>query len=198
MISQLRTFPNQLTLLRLIFIPFIVIAIVDESWRWALGLFVLAGLTDNLDGLLARLLKQKTVLGQYLDPIADKLLLSTLFLVLSLVHKIPWKFTVLVFSRDVGIVVTSAILYATTSLREFPPSFLGKANTGAQIVTLFFVLLREVRPENWVATAAVVGLWATLAFTVLSGLHYIVIVNRRLRAAGSEAGAASGQTPTAS
>lgn len=198
MISQLRTFPNQLTLLRLIFIPFIVIAILDDEWKWALGLFVLAGLTDNLDGLLARLLKQKTVLGQYLDPIADKLLLSTLFLVLSLVQKIPWKFTVLVFSRDVGIVVTSAILYATTSLREFPPSFLGKANTGAQIVTLFFVLLREVRPENWVANAAVVGLWATLAFTVLSGLHYIVIVNRRLRAAGSEAGATSGQTPTAS
>ncbi|HSA91816.1 MAG TPA: CDP-alcohol phosphatidyltransferase family protein [Terriglobales bacterium] len=198
MISQLRTFPNQLTLLRLIFIPFIVIAILDDEWKWALGLFVLAGLTDNLDGLLARLLKQKTVLGQYLDPIADKLLLSTLFLVLSLVQKIPWKFTVLVFSRDVGIVVTSAILYATTSLREFPPSFLGKANTGAQIVTLFFVLLREVRPENWVASAAVVGLWATLAFTVLSGLHYIVIVNRRLRAAGSEAGATSGQTPAGS
>lgn len=198
MISQLRTFPNQLTLLRLIFIPFIVIAIVDEEWKWALGLFVLAGLTDNLDGLLARLLKQKTVLGQYLDPIADKLLLSTLFLVLSLVQKIPWKFTVLVFSRDVGIVVTSAILYATTSLREFPPSFLGKANTGAQIVTLFFVLLREVRPEAWVATAAVIGLWATLAFTVLSGLHYIVIVNRRLRAAGGETSGDTGQTPTAS
>ena len=191
MISQLRTFPNQLTLLRLIFIPFIVISVLDESWGWELGLFVLAGLTDNLDGLLARLLKQKTVLGQYLDPIADKLLLSTLFLVLSLVHKIPWKFTVLVFSRDVGIVVTGAILYATTSLREFPPSFLGKANTGAQIVTLFFVLLREVRLEAWVAQAAEIGLWATMAFTVLSGLHYVVIVNRRLHPPGGEAGGTS-------
>ena len=108
MIRQLLTAPNQLTLLRLIFIPFIVIFVLDQEWGWALGLFVLAGLTDNLDGLLARLLKQKTVLGQYLDPIADKLLLSTLFLVLSFAGKIPWKFTVLVFSRDVGIVVTSA------------------------------------------------------------------------------------------
>ncbi len=187
MISDLRTAPNQLTLLRLIFIPFIVIAIVDEAWGWALGLFVVAGITDNLDGLLARLLKQKTALGQYLDPIADKLLLSTLFLVLSLTHKIPWKFTVLVFSRDVGIVVTSAVLYATTSLRTFPPSMFGKANTGAQIVTLFFVLLREISEAAWVAAAKELGLWSTLVFTVASGLHYIYLVGRRLRATGSPA-----------
>ena len=99
-LSQLLTAPNQLTLLRLVFIPFIVISIVDGHYGWALILFVLAGFSDGLDGLLARTLKQQTVLGQYLDPIADKLLLSTLFLVLSIRHKIAWKFTVLVFSRD--------------------------------------------------------------------------------------------------
>ena len=182
MIRQLLTAPNQLTLLRLIFIPFIVISVLDHEWGWALGLFVLAGLTDNLDGLLARLLKQKTVLGQYLDPIADKLLLSTLFLVLSFAGKIPWKFTVLVFSRDVGIVVTSAIVYATTSLRDFRPSIYGKANTVAQIFTLFFVLLRELNFAPWVSTAADIGLWTTVGLTVISGVHYVILLNRRLHA----------------
>ncbi len=182
MIRQLLTAPNQLTLLRLLFIPFIVISILDKEWGWALGLFVIAGLTDNLDGLLARLLKQKTVLGQYLDPIADKLLLSTLFLVLSFAGKIPWKFTVLVFSRDMGIVVTSAIVYATTTLRDFKPSIFGKANTVAQIVTLFFVMLREVYPAAWVAYTRDAFLWITMALTVISGVHYIIVLNRRLHA----------------
>ncbi len=180
MIRQLLTAPNQLTLLRLIFIPFIVISILDHEWGWALGLFVLAGLTDNLDGMLARWLKQKTVLGQYLDPIADKLLLSTLFLVLSFAGKIPWKFTVLVFSRDVGIVVTGAIVYAATSLRDFSPSVFGKANTVAQILALFFVMLRELHPVAWVAYAGDAFLWTTMALTVISGVHYIILTNRRL------------------
>ncbi len=181
MIGQLRTAPNQLTLLRLLFIPFIVITLLDEHYGWALGLFVLAGLSDFLDGILARLLQQKTALGMLLDPIADKLLLSTLFLVLSLVHKIPWKVTVLVFSRDLCILVTCAVVWATTSIRDFPPSFYGKANTTAQILAVFFVLLDEVAPTPAVLLAKQVALWATLALTVLSGVHYIFRLGRRLR-----------------
>src|SRR5574337_1295451 len=99
-LSQILSFPNQLTLLRMIFLPFIILRLVDGHYLFALVLFVLAGLSDGLDGLLARTLKQQTLLGQYLDPIADKALLSTVFLVLSILHEIPWKFTVLVFSRD--------------------------------------------------------------------------------------------------
>lgn len=182
MIGQLRTAPNQLTLLRLLFIPFIVITILDEHYRWALGLFVLAGLSDFLDGILARLLKQKTALGMLLDPIADKLLLSTLFLVLSLDHKIPWKVTVLVFSRDLGILLTCAVLWATTSIRDFPPSFFGKANTTAQILAVFFVLLDEVVPAQAVMLGKEVALWATMVLTVLSGVHYIFRLGYRLRA----------------
>src|SRR6202163_1602852 len=102
-LSQILTAPNQLTLLRMIFVPFIVIELVEGRYFWALVLFVIAGFSDGLDGLLARKLHQQTLLGQYLDPIADKLLLSTLFLVLSILHRIPWKFTVLVFSRDLTI-----------------------------------------------------------------------------------------------
>src|SRR5205809_5146573 len=129
LLSQLRAAPNQLTLLRLIIIPFIIIFIVDGRFGWALSLFVLAGISDALDGLLARLLKQKTLLGQYLDPIADKLLLSTMFLVLSTMHKIRWTVTVLVFSRDIIIVIVCTLLYVTGALKIFRPSWFGKANT---------------------------------------------------------------------
>jgi len=190
-IGQLGTAPNQLTLLRLLFIPFIVIAILDEHYRWALGLFVLAGLSDFLDGMLARALKQKTALGMLLDPIADKLLLSTLFLVLSLAHRIPWKVTVLVFSRDLCIIATAAVVWATTSIRDFPPSFYGKANTTAQILAVFFVLLDEVVPSQAVMLGKEVALWATMVLTVLSGVHYIFRLGRRLRAQGPPPAAAA-------
>jgi cardiolipin synthase len=187
---QLAAFPNILTLLRLAIIPFIVINLVGGNYRWALGLFVLAGLTDFLDGGLARILKQRTQLGQYLDPIADKMLLSTLFLVLSIVHKIPWKYTVLVFSRDVSILVVAGLLFLTTNLRNFRPSIFGKINTTAQIAAVFFVLLFQVTSVVWVAMARRISLYATFAFTLISGLHYIWLVAQRLRT-GSAAGASA-------
>jgi cardiolipin synthase len=181
-LSQLLTAPNQLTLLRMMFLPFIVINLVGGHYSWALGLFVLAGLSDALDGLLARTLKQQTTLGQYLDPIADKLLLSTMFLVLSILHKIPWKFTVLVFSRDISILCASAVLYAIAGLRDFRPSIFGKANTFAQVAAVFFVLLFEVDSSRWVWIARLTFLRATFAFTIISGLHYVLFVGKRLRA----------------
>jgi cardiolipin synthase (CMP-forming) len=181
--SQFWTAPNQLTLLRLIFIPFIVIYILDRSYGVALALLVVAGISDGLDGLLARRLKQRTRLGEYLDPVADKLLLSTLFLVLSLVGKVPWKITVLVFSRDVGILITAAVLYATTSLRNFRPTFLGKANTTAQIATVVVVLLYEVWPDPTVYLVRVTGFWITAALTVASAVQYAIVVGHRLHEA---------------
>ena len=189
--SQLLTAPNQLTLLRMMFVPFIVINLVGGHYRWALTLFVLAGLSDGLDGVLARTLKQQTVLGQYLDPIADKLLLSTMFLVLSILHKIPWKFTVLVFSRDISIVCASAVLYAIAGMRDFRPSIFGKANTFAQVAAVFFVLLLEVQHTRWVSIARLTFLRATFAFTIISGLHYVFVVGHRLRASGHTSSGAS-------
>jgi cardiolipin synthase len=112
---------------------------------------VAAGLTDALDGLLARLLKQRTVLGQYLDPVADKLLLSTLFLVLMHKGLIPARVTVLVFGRDVGILVVAAILYAATGRREFSPSIFGKANTLAQVSRRGCRAAASAHPARWVA-----------------------------------------------
>ena len=106
---------------------------------------IAAGLSDALDGWLARVLNQRTLLGQYLDPIADKLLLSSLFLVLSIARKIPWKYTVLVLSRDVCILATAMALYATVGFRDFRPSVFGKINTVCQIGAVFFVVLAPGR-----------------------------------------------------
>ena len=179
--SQVFTAPNQLTLLRMIFVPFIVIELVEGRYFWALVLFVIAGFSDGLDGLLARKLHQQTLLGQYLDPIADKLLLSTMFLVLSILHKIPWKFTVLVFSRDISILAASAVLFAIAGLRDFRPSIFGKANTFSQIAAVFFVMMFSVHPVRWIWILRTVFLRATFAFTITSALHYAFLVQHRLR-----------------
>ena len=180
-LSQVLTAPNQLTLLRMIFVPFIVIHLVDGHYLWALVIFVVAGFSDGLDGLLARTLHQQTLLGQYLDPIADKLLLSTMFLVLSILHKIPWKFTVVVFSRDISILAASAVLFAIAGLRNFRPSIFGKANTFSQISAIFFVLLLEIHRVRWIWIARTVFLRATFLFTIVSALHYVILVQKRLR-----------------
>jgi cardiolipin synthase (CMP-forming) len=186
MIRQLRSAPNLLTLLRLIFIPFIIIAVQQQRYLVALGIFVVAGITDGLDGLLARAFNQKTTLGQYLDPIADKLLLSTMFLVLSLFHLIRWPITVLVFSRDILILIVCTLLYATGAMKVFRPSWLGKANTVAQIVTVPFALLSEVSPARWVHAGKHWGIYATVALTIFSGVHYVVRVAFALRHTGSK------------
>jgi cardiolipin synthase (CMP-forming) len=180
-LSQIFTAPNQLTLLRMIFVPFIVIHLVDGHYGWALVIFIIAGFSDGLDGLLARTLKQQTLLGQYLDPIADKLLLSTVFLVLSILHKIAWKYTIMVFSRDISILAASAVLFAIAGLRDFRPSSFGKANTLCQITAVFFVMLLEIYPQRWVRITRITFLHATAWFTVISALHYLILVQRRLR-----------------
>jgi len=183
LISQLKTAPNQLTLLRLVFIPLIAVAVVDDHFKWALSLFLIAGISDALDGLLARLLHQKTVLGRYLDPIADKLLLSTMFLVLAFTHKVPWKFTVLIFSRDILFLITCAVLYAAAGLRDFTPSLLGKLNTVAQIITVLLALVDELTQVHWVGVAKLAGLWTVFVLTLFSGIHYTWLVEKRLRRA---------------
>lgn len=182
-LAQFFYLPNQLTLLRMIFLPLIVLSLLGRHNEWALGLFVAAGITDFFDGQLARRLHQQTTLGQYLDPVADKMLLSTMFLVLSVLHRIPWKFTVVVFGRDISILVVSAVLYVTANLRDFRPSVFGKANTTSQVLAVFLVLLLPVYRAEWIYVARFVALWATFAFTILSGVHYAFLGARRLHAA---------------
>ena len=174
MMGQLSSTPNLLTLSRLIVLPFAAIAVLKGHYGWALAIFVLAGISDGLDGLLARLMKQQTTLGQYLDPIADKLLLSTMFLVLFAARKIPLTVTVLVFSRDIMIVIICMLLYMTSAMKIFRPSWLGKANTVAQILTVLLVLLHEVRSDLWIAKGRQLGFNVTVALTILSGVHYVL------------------------
>ncbi len=181
-LNRFSTAPNLLTLLRICLAPFLVAAILENRFELSFILFLVAGLTDALDGLLARALKQRTMLGHYLDPVADKLLLSTLFLVLMHKGLIPATVTVLVFGRDVGILVVAAILYAAVGRREFQPSVFGKANTLAQVSAVASVLLHEVIRAPWVVVSEKWALWATMALTVFSGLHYAWFAARRVTA----------------
>ena len=179
-LNPLRSAPNLLTLMRICLAPFLVAAFLEGHFLLSFILFVAAGLTDALDGLLARLLKQRSMLGQYLDPVADKLLLSTLFLVLFYKGLMPGTVTVLVFGRDVGILLVAAILYAAVGRREFHPSIFGKANTLAQISAVAAVLLHQVTPPwYWVTVTRRLALSATIGLTVASGLHYAWLVSRR-------------------
>jgi cardiolipin synthase len=181
-LNPLRSAPNLLTLLRICMAPFLVAAILEGHYLLSFSIFVAAGLTDALDGTLARVLKQRSMLGHYLDPVADKLLLSTLFLVLLHKGLMPITVTVLVFGRDVGILLVAAILYAAVGRREFHPSIFGKANTLAQIAAVAAVLLHQITPAYWVAVTRKVALDLTIVFTVISGLHYAWLVSRRTAA----------------
>lgn len=174
-------------MLRLFTVPFLVIEILDGHWVIAFVLLWLAGLSDSLDGLLARALKQRTTLGQYLDPIADKALLSTLFLVLTHVGVIPRYVTVLVFSRDLGILLISALLYVTNILRDFRPTWLGKVNTALQIVTVLLVMTAEVvRPHAALHESIRVLLRVIAVVAPLSAAQYAWITLRKVQAQGGE------------
>jgi cardiolipin synthase len=174
-------------MMRLFILPFLVIAILDGKYPLAFGLFLLAGLTDALDGVLARWLQQKTTLGLYLDPIADKLLLSTLFMVLTHQGLIPRYVTVLVFSRDLGILLISTLLFATGTLRDFRPSLLGKLNTVVQVLGVVAVMLERLWPTVWLGMLTN-GLLRVIALLApVSAAQYAWIVFRRINA----------QTPTA-
>jgi len=177
------TLANQLTLMRLALVPAFVILVLYGRLGWALAAFVTAGITDGLDGLIARWTNSRTALGAFLDPMADKLLLVSAFVVLSLpgiglVNRIPVWLTVLVISRDVAIVATVAIVSLTLGPRTFPPSVYGKIATAIYIVTIAVVLLFNFLKQASVVVDIMV--WVSLAITLLSGFHYTVHVRRTL------------------
>ena len=179
-LRQFRAAPNLLTLLRLFIIPFLIISILDGRWRVAFALIMLAGISDGLDGLAARWLHQQTKLGLYLDPIADKLLLSTLFVVLTHVHQIPPYVTILVFSRDLGILLIATLLFATNLLRDFSPSFFGKLNTFAQIVVVVGVMGAHVFHIPGLPAINAFLLKAIAVLAPVSAAQYAWIVIRRI------------------
>jgi cardiolipin synthase (CMP-forming) len=178
--NPLRMAPNLLTLLRICLAPFLVVAVLERRFVPAFVLFLMAASTDAMDGLLARWLRQRTMLGQYLDPVADKLLLSSLFLALTYMGILEPRIAVLVFGRDLGMLLTAVILYATTNLRDFHPSLLGKANSLSQVIAIGVVLLSLIYQQPWVSTARVAMLDATIVLTVVSGFHYAWVASQRI------------------
>ena len=174
LLRQFRALPNLLTLLRLVSIPFLIAAILRRHEE------VVAGATDAVDGRLARRLNQSTRLGQYLDPIADKLMLSALFLVTTSVGLVPLYVTVLVFARDLGILLISILLFFTGTMRNFQPSTIGKANTLLQIFTMLLVLVTAIRDTASLAVLRHVMLVSIAWLAPLSAAQYAWVVLRRI------------------
>ena len=183
------TVANQLTLLRMLLIPALVILVLYGLNGWALIVFIVAGLTDALVGILARWWSQRTTLGALLDPMADKLLLISIFVVLTLPaldlpNRLPIWLTVLVISRDVIIVVTVAIVNLSIGRRTFQPTLLGKLATLIYVVTAATTLY-----FNWIGRPSLLvdtAIYAALGVTLASGLHYIVHAARMLNDAPSQ------------
>jgi cardiolipin synthase len=172
------TAANQLTLLRMLLIPVLALLVLYDRMGWALVVLVLAALTDLLDGYLARR-DGPTTLGAWLDPVADKLLIATMFVLLTLplpqlVQRVPLWLTVLVMSRDIGIVVTVAIVNLAVGHRTFPPSIFGKAATATFMLTAVLTLWANYvnQPMFLVDLCA----YASLALTVISALHYAAYI----------------------
>ena len=174
--SDVLTIANQLTLLRMLLIPAFIVLIVERERGWALAVFAVAGVTDALDGVIARRRGQKTTLGAWLDPMADKLMLVSAFVVLTipglgLSNRLPIWLTALVISRDVVIVITVAIVNLAIGRRTFRPSIFGKLATAVYIVTIAAAMLfNYVGHHSRVVDACV---YASLAITLVSGFHYI-------------------------
>ena len=179
------TVANQLTLLRMALVPALVVLSLSKRFDWACAVFALAGVTDLLDGLIARLGRQETTLGAVLDPVADKLLLASTFVVLTwapgLFCPMPVWLSVVVLSRDLIILVSVAVINFTLGRRVFHPSLLGKVTTLAQLVTAGLTLLSNAMG------ACLPGLpWLfdlTVALTVTSALHYVYLASVRKKAA---------------
>jgi cardiolipin synthase len=169
------TIPNGITLIRLALTPFFVLGVVEGNYRFALVIFVVAGLSDGLDGLLARLLGMRSLFGTYLDPIADKVLLVTAYIALTWPKEgfvtIPIWLTVMALSRDFLIVLVALLMYLGAGVREFRPSLWGKTTTVVHIATIVLVLLANLgRIPDPVLLSA---FYLALALTVVSGIDYV-------------------------
>lgn len=165
--------PNILTISRILLIPIFIIALLKGMFSAALLIFTFAAISDALDGLLARYFKQYSVLGAILDPIADKLLLSSSYVCLAVLNVIPDWLSVLVITRDILIVLAIAVFTMVDIEIEFKPTMVSKWTTVAQLVTIMLVLLNPAIPE--IAILKLSFFWLTAVLTILSGFHYVYV-----------------------
>jgi cardiolipin synthase len=164
--------PNLLTLARLVVAPFVIWAIMQQKHRLALVLFAAAALTDGIDGALARRYRQITTMGAFLDPIADKILLSGVFVSLALIGSVPWWLVAVIFGRDVFLLVVSAGALLFTKFRQFRPSVWGKASTLVQIACATAWMAQNAVDSRPLHAFAEALIWPTAAATIWSGVHY--------------------------
>jgi cardiolipin synthase len=165
--------PNLITLLRIILVPVTVILLIQGSFRKALAVFIIASISDAVDGFLARFMHQQTVVGAYLDPIADKALLISTFVTLSILHIIPAWLAVIVISRDFIILLGLSVLFAMSVSVEIHPSLVSKITTFLQAATVFLALFLRCLPDGVDREWLEIFYWATAIFTVVSGLNYM-------------------------
>ncbi|MCE5264872.1 MAG: CDP-alcohol phosphatidyltransferase family protein [Deltaproteobacteria bacterium] len=165
--------PNLITLLRIILVPVIVILLIQGSFFKALVVFVVAGLSDALDGFLARVLNRQTVLGAYLDPIADKALLASSFVTLSVLHIIPSWLAVIVISRDFIILLGISVLSIMSIPVEIRPTYVSKVTTALQLTTVLLALSFRSLPYDLNGIWLLAVYWLTALFTIVSGFNYI-------------------------
>lgn len=165
--------PNFVSLLRILFVPVMVIFLIQNAFLKALIVLVISGVTDALDGFLARILNQQTTLGAYLDPIADKALLASCFVTLSIKGIIPGWLTVIVISRDFIILFGVAVLSMMSIPFEMRPAFVSKVTTAVQLLTIFSALLFRTLPGIFDCQWLMFLYWLTAFFTIISGLNYM-------------------------
>jgi len=165
--------PNILTVSRILLIPLFVIFMLRDMTHLALMVFTYAAISDGLDGLLARYFNQRTVLGAYLDPLADKLLLISAFVLLATLKMIPVWLTVLVISRDVLIMLGFAIFAVIDVRVEAKPTIISKWNTVSQLLTVFLVLMEPTFSGAILVKRTL--FWITGALTTLTGFHYVYV-----------------------
>lgn len=186
--TKILTIPNLLTFLRMALIPVFAILLVYHREGWALTVFTIAGVSDGIDGFVARQFKQESELGTIIDPIADKLLMTTAFVMLTLPNvlapsahlPVPFWVTAAVIGRDIAIVAVAGAINVMTGFRGFKPSWLGKASTFVQVVGVIIILIAAVFPVNnglFLPTTYVI----ITGFAVFSGIHYIFHVARLMR-----------------
>jgi cardiolipin synthase len=165
--------PNFISLLRILLVPVIVIFLIQCAFVKALIVLAISGITDALDGFLARILKQQTKLGAYLDPIADKALLISCFVTLSIKGIIPGWLTVIVISRDFIILFGIAVLSLMSMPYEIRPTFVSKVTTAIQLITVLFALVFRILPGAFGYQWMILLYWLTAFFTIISGLNYM-------------------------
>ena len=165
------TLANLITTIRIILAPVFMIFIINDQYKWALVVFIICGISDGADGMVARLMNQKTRLGTYLDPLADKLLLVATFIALSVRGFLPAWLTVLVIARDVMILLGVVVISLNRMEFRVKPSMVSKINTCFQFATAIAVLSRNYLPLPSVFFLFLY--YATALFTISSGLHYL-------------------------